>query len=294
MKYLPFVIVVTAAAIAFYWYQEEHSACRLPVEYRIGTIDSEFGISYDEVRDAVSDAEKLWEDATGENLFVFSEGADLTVNFLFDSRQEFSNEEHRLREVLETKENLSDVIQEQYNTLITRYENLKSRYDSKLATYEQDLEAHNSEVEHWNSEGGAPSEVFEKLNENQHELNHESRELAVLARQVNGLVQEINTLGAKGNEVVEDYNEDVETYNERFNHAHEFTQGDYQGDSINIYQFDDGTELRIVLAHELGHALSLDHVDDEQSIMYYLMEGQLEELALSAFDLAEYKRVCTP
>ena len=293
MRYLlPLLVVVVVVSGVFYWLEEAHSTCKIPIGYRIGVIDNGFDITDKEARNAISDAESLWEDATGRNLFTYDEEAELTVNFIFDDRQEFSNEAHELREILDTKEELSESIKEQYENMVSRYDTLKSSYGEKLAAYENDLAVHNGEVAHWNNEGGAPPEVYERLNESQRQLNEESQELARLARQLNNLVTQINALGTQGNRVVEDYNEDVQEYNDRFNHAHEFTQGDYQGDSINIYQFDDGTELRIVLAHELGHALSLDHVNDAQSVMYYLMEGQLENLVLSAFDLSEYERVC--
>lgn len=52
------------------------------------------------------------------------------------------------------------------------------------------------------------------------------------------------------------------------------------------------SELRKVLAHEMGHALGLEHVEDPGAVMYYLMEGAVSNVALHDSDIAEYKAVC--
>jgi len=102
----------------------------------------------------------------------------------------------------------------------------------------------------------------------------------------------MNAIGAEGNLLVEGYNEIVDTYNSRFDADREFTQGDYQGDAINIYQFDSKEELEIVLAHEFGHALSLGHVEGEESIMFHFMGAQSLEEGTTVFDVDEFERVC--
>ena len=81
-------------------------------------------------------------------------------------------------------------------------------------------------------------------------------------------------------------------FNNQFGGTREFTQGDYQGDHINVYQFRDRAELILVLAHELGHALQLDHVENPASIMYYLMGEQPPESRLSAEDLEAFAQTC--
>ena len=40
------------------------------------------------------------------------------------------------------------------------------------------------------------------------------------------------------------------------------------------------------------HALGLDHVEDPEAIMYYLMEGQLSDLRLAPADITAYRSLC--
>jgi len=264
----------------------------VPIAYDIGAIDERFGITEEEARAAMSDAESLWEDATGKNLFTYAEGGDLLVSFVYDERQATTEKEHELAAVLDSKAEMSEAIRADYETLLAGYEKLKAEHTAKVAAYEKRLAAHNARVEEWNDKGGAPTGIFEELGATSKSLNKESTELNKSAKTLNALVAQINDIGTKGNKAVEAYNSDVARYNDAFGNEREFTQGDYQNGAITIYQFDDGIELRKVLAHELGHALGIGHVDDPQAVMYYLMEGQLSELMLAPADVTAYQNLC--
>ena len=54
------------------------------------------------------------------------------------------------------------------------------------------------------------------------------------------------------------------------------TTGEYfaDGSKINIYTYGDKNELRLVLMHELGHAMSNDHDADPKSILYPVLQAQ--------------------
>lgn len=286
------LLVVAIVIGGGYWYHTANSKCPVPIAYAIGTLDERFDLSEEEARAIVSEAESIWEDKTGRNLFTYAADAEFTINFIFDDRQRTTLEEHRLREVLDRTENISSSLREEYEVLLNRYESLKQTYENRLRTYENRLATYNEEVERWNDQGGAPADVYERLSDTEESLQVESNELSSIARKLNELVDSINELGDKSNRTIRDYNNRVAEYNDRFHEEREFTQGDYQDGRINIYQFKDLDELRLVLVHELGHALSLGHVENPQSAMYYLMQDQPSDLTLSEEDLAEFRRMC--
>ncbi len=288
------LLLVTMLFGGSYWFYVAEAVCAVPIVYRIGTVDPRFNISNDAVRMAVTAAESMWEDATGRNLFTYDPKKGLPINFIFDERQAKANEEEALRQTLETKEGVSDSVRTQYDSLVKEYDALRVEHQKRTSAYEAKLEAYNKEVNDWNARGGAPEDVFERLKKTQDELATEQKKLNTVAGDLNALVRKMNALSAKGNSLVTDYNQVVEEYNSKFSEGEEFTQGDYEGKVINIYQYDSPDELDIVLAHELGHALSLDHVEGETSIMYHLMEKQSKETGITAEDLAEFDRVCGP
>ncbi|MEX0918114.1 MAG: matrixin family metalloprotease [Candidatus Paceibacterota bacterium] len=290
----PYAVTLLLALLlgGTYWFTQVEASCQLPLSYRIGDVDERFELTFDDVRIALVEAEAIWENATGKNLFRYDEDANLTINFVYDERQALTDAERTLREQLDESENINDTIDKTYAELVAEYSDLSMRYQDKVGAYERALNAYNEEVESYNKEGGAPPEVYEELSERKKALDAEQRSINRLASELNALVENINRIGEEGNQLVDAHNDRVERYNDTFADSHEFTQGDYQQRTINIYTWSDRTELLLVLAHEMGHAISLDHVENEESIMYYLMGGQPEELTPSAEDLTEFDVVC--
>lgn len=276
-----------------YMYTAVEAVCNVPLSYRIGEFDERFDITRDEARVAIADAESVWEQATGRNLFTYDEDdGEILVNFIYDDRQAFAEAEVDLRDRLDAAEDVNSAISESYAELVDEYEVLEAEYRDRVESYERKLAQYNAEVEQYNESGGAPPEVYEELQEQKEQLDQDQRSINALSDELNGLAEQINQLGEQGNQLVEKYNHHVDTYNETFGESREFTQGDYRGKDINIYKFVNDRELELVLAHELGHSLSLGHVENEESILYHLMGGQPDELRLSEEDLDEFERIC--
>lgn len=287
--FLVIVILVTGS----YIYYEAFAQCRIPITYSLSQVDERFGISFEEARNAVSDAEAVWEDATGRNIFSYEEtGGRVTVNFLYDGRQEFADSEEKTRAELDGVKEVNDQVNQTYETLIAKYRTLEGQYKSKIATYEANLDQFNTTVEQYNAEGGAPPEMFDELQAERRSLDAQVRSINAVAGELNDLSDQINEISDEGNSLIEQYNETVQSYNQTFGESREFTQGDYSDRNINIYKFSDRRELLTVLAHEFGHALAVDHVEGEESVMYYLMGEQPEELALSDPDVAAFVATC--
>ncbi len=285
-------LILTAVLLGSFWYYSAAAVCRYPITYQLGELDPRFDLTYEEARLAIHDAEALWEQGLNKHLFRYAENGRLVVNFVFDDRQELSNEQREARDQLESLQAQNVELMQRFNRLVAEHEARKEAFVEANAAYEARLAEYNAEVASFSQAGGAPPTDFARLQAEQRLLQAESRELNTEARAINELTNTINDLGRQGNQLVEQYNQRVAQYNTRFGEQREFTQGDYRGGEINIYTFSSQLELRQVLAHELGHALSLEHVDDPQAIMYHLMGTQPDELLLTPADLAEFARVC--
>jgi len=276
-----------------YFYYVAQAVCPAPLEYAIGKIDPSFDLTLGDARIALSDAESIWEDATGQNLFTYNPDAKFTVNFIYDERQAYTDAEGSFKQKLDQTQSVSDTLNTTYGTLLKNYDTLQVQYSQKVDQYEQAIKDHNQKVSSYNLQGGVTEEEFDRLEEKQKTLDTERIALSILAKELNSMVAEINKIGDRGNILVETYNRGVKEYNHTFGNSREFTQGTYSSDKrIDIYTYSDMQELRLVIAHEFGHALSLDHVADETSIMYFLIGEQQQPLTLTENDMAEFIRVC--
>ena len=62
---------------------------------------------------------------------------------------------------------------------------------------------------------------------------------------------------------------------------------------MSIFQFDSKDSLILVLAHELGHSLGMEHVENPKSLMYPVLGLQKNEPnLLTKEDLTEFMDVC--
>lgn len=290
---LAVLLLVTILGAGGYFYVAISAICPVPIAYRLGTLDPRFNLSEDSALEAIEAAAAVWEDASGQDLFIYDERAHFTVNFVYDERQAFTEAEEATRAELSVAEEVNQTISEEYQALVANYDALQASHEAAVAAYERELNRYNEAVASYNQAGGAPQDVFEKLEADRADLEATRASLDSEREELNRLVAQINDISERGNAIVERYNDEVLTYNDTFGAAREFTQGTYSSDGrIDIYTFTDQAELHLVLAHELGHALSIDHVSGSESVMYFLIGEQPEPLRLSEEDMAMFKRVC--
>src|SRR3989344_2787072 len=306
LKLLKTILILGALGVAAYLYRAplqnlyeqlmgQYFPCTQPIEYSLGQFDTKFGISKTDFLESLSQAEAIWEKPIDKDLFKYDTAGLLKINLIYDIRQESTSKLKAMCMVVETNQASYDALNAKYKSMSADYEAQKKIFNSRVIAFEARREAYENEVESINRSGGADKQTMTRMNAEKASLNQELQAINQLQNALNEQVDNINALAVGINQLVKILNIDVKKYNTIGDAiSGEFDEGVYksgpEGQEIDIYQFDNRTKLVRVLAHELGHALGLDHNEDPKAIMYRLNNGINEKLTTT--DLSQLKILC--
>lgn len=276
-------------------WQSQYYPCSQPIRYTLGTFDKKFGLSEADFLSAVVVAEQVWEKPVGKDLFAFADGGPLKINLIYDIRQEATVKLQNLDLSVRDDKASYNAIKAKYQALQAQYLKDKAMIDAKIAAFEIMQHKYEAEVKSWNARGGASKEAYARLEADRVALNAAMADIQQAQDALNVKVDNLNAMVVVLNRLATSLNITADTYNQIGGQlGGEFEEGTYQsgpeGERIDIYQFDNRAKLIRVLAHELGHALGLEHVEDAKAIMYRLNNGINEKLTES--DLASVKTHC--
>ena len=267
--------------------------CARPLPYRVDRFDERFGVSREELRDALRQAEEVWERPMGRKLFVETDSARLVVNLLYDERQQRTQAGNRLQTDMSGTRASHEAVGRSYDEWRAMYERRLRDYRDGQAEYQSRAEALNAQIREWSARGNTPADMrytFEseraRLIDLRGRLESERTALQELASTVTGLAQ-------KGNAIATQHNASVATFNALYGAPRQFHKGEFDGKQIAVFEFHDTRDLVLLLAHEMGHALGIKHVDDPAGIMHAIAGGQpLGALTPTEADLAALRKAC--
>lgn len=242
--------------------------CNTPLAYHLGGVDPRFKLSNAQVEESIHEAVSVWNTAYGKTLFEENSSGKLTVNFVYDQRQELVNQ-----------------INNQENTTLTDKSTLNAKiaaFNTKSTEFQKKVDDLNSKIQFWNKKGGAPPDVYQKLTQEQQDLQKEGQKLQTEARTLNQSTDKFNYQ-------VNELNGSINTFNSLLSQKPEEGLFNGQDETISIYFTNSNNELIHTLTHEFGHARGLGHVNDKKAVMYPYTS---EELTLSGEDLSELNRAC--
>ncbi|MCB9807280.1 hypothetical protein H6768_05380 [Candidatus Peribacteria bacterium] len=235
--------------------------CKLPLTYSLGNFDTQFGILREDFLANIARAETAWEQEVGKELFHYVEtGGDITVNLIYDERQETTVKLREIDTAITGKQGTYETLKAEYEALNARILEQKTAYERSLAQIESFEKAYSRDVESWNKRGGAPEKEYARLEDQRRSINARIAALNTTRANLNTTITQANQLAARINQVIEELHLDVEKFNTtRATHGEEFSEGEYVRDEtgrhIDIYEFGSELKLTRVLTHELGHAL---------------------------------------
>lgn len=285
-------LLACVAVGAVVWTQRP-TPCVAPIAYRLAQIDDRFGLTRDEVIEALRHAEALWERAAGRDLFTPSPTATLTVNLVYDERQQTTQTAERLQRSMREAQASHAAVGRSYPDWRATYDGRARDFQDAHAAYEGRAQAYNAQVQQWNARGGAPRDVQASLEAERSHLELRRRQLETDRAALEELAATVRSLADKGNAFAAAHNRDVTTFNALYGAPRQFHKGEFDGREITVFEFHDARDLTLLLAHELGHALGLGHVTEPAAVMHAVEGGQsVEPLDLAAADLAALKTRC--
>jgi chaperonin cofactor prefoldin len=242
--------------------------CDTPIRYRVGSIDPRFDIKQEKLIALSDRASRIWGQAYGRELFVYDPKGELSIDMVYDDRQTLNNKINEIEDKLSDNKN--------------QLEPKLAEYEQQSDTFKKKIDALNNEIEEWNKKGGAPPDVYERLTRQQAELRKEADRLNIMAKSLNRSADQYNSEIGNLNKTVDTFNAALQVRPE---------EGVYipLQNKIEIYFNISDEELVHTLAHELGHALGMDHNEAQDSIMY---ANTTSALQASDADKASLKVAC--
>ena len=264
--------------------------CTEPITYRVGTIDTRFNVSSEELRKVLAKSASVWNEAAGTEVLVYApeDPNSVPVHLIYDERQQTV----AVSESIDTQKSSLDLDRLSIEQLKNQYDALEKKYTLARTSFDTKFESYQRSVDTANKNGGAAPEEYRKLNATSASLKVEEQVLNEQVRQLNELANRIKSQVGIFNQSVQAVNSAVNSFNATTDQ--DFDAGKYirtaTSTRITIYYFDTESALTLEVAHEFGHALGIGHNDNSSSVMYPYSKNQ--KLVLSTEDKAALKEVC--
>lgn len=253
--------------------------CQSPLGWRLGRLDPAFNLTETQAIRLISRAAEMWNHATGKELLRHDPVQGFTIDFQFDARQQQLLKQRLLQRNL-------------------------ARYDDAISPGLQSLPEKFAELEQKVAEfNRQKSQLQQQISQFQPTANNAAVQRRQLEQQQQSLSREADWLEQQRQQLLRDQdylNETIRQRNELLQTAAEpvaavpFEVGlmtiKQQQRQMTIYAFSSETDLIATIAHEFGHAFGLDHTAEPDSIMYYQLSTQQQQLTTA--DLRAWQSTC--
>ena len=242
------------------------------LHYRIAEVDPRFKLSIEQVKSISQQATQIWKDGTGQDYFVYDPNAQLAIHLIYDERQQESEQRREHLSQLQSNQQYWLEKKQKLDQIEQQIVRNKQVLDLKQQQLNQQIQLHNQE-QHNPQQNRSSIANLEYFQQRQQALAQNVQLLQQEINQYNQTIVALNQQIDELNALDQQLNASVNQYKQRFK-PHLFHKGLFNGKQILIYEFESEDDLRLTLAHELGHALGIQHTDDPQALMHPIMKDQ--------------------
>lgn len=278
--------------------------CAVPLAWRVARVDPEFGLDAEAATDVLAEAAALWEDATGRDLFELDPEDGFPVRLVYDERQQRAAERVGREGALDA---LRAEIEARRDSIAERDAELRAATADlmrRLEELDRRVSAHNAAVREWNASDDRSEERGRALEAAGAELQRERSELLAERPALDAEQQALRAAGDRLDDRIAEHERMAEALDTSLP-PEEVEAGEYReavsrrgttpidvSREIRLYRFTSVDELRLLAAHEMGHALGLGHLEDPGSVMSARARADRTVTDLSSEDVALFERVC--
>ncbi len=257
-----------------------------PLKYRIAFIDPRFQLTKEQLVEVSRQAAEIWQKETGKTYFIYDSQAQLSINLIYDDHQMLKDEQQNNLDALLQKQEAWRIKNEEIVLNKQQVTQLSSDLNKKKVSLKVEFEQYQQDVtrfnqgEHQYSNANNLKEWQKQLEQKSEELQNESNSLNFKIQSLNLKIKELNREQSDLSALKTQFKLKQKTSIQPFH------KGLFSQNQIQIYGYASLNDLRLTLAHELGHALGLKHTTDPKSLMYpYLKEQDIHNFKLTDSDL---------